>query len=161
MILTLCIPERDMDMTLSQTISEDLKNAMKAGDKNRTETLRMVRAQILEFEKKGLNREMTADEEMALLLNAVKKRKESIELYEKAGRQDLVEKESAEVAVISEYLPKQMSREEAETVIAGIIAQAGASGPGDLGKVMPLVMKELKGKLDGKIINEIVRTKLS
>ncbi|MGE5314543.1 MAG: GatB/YqeY domain-containing protein [Acidobacteriota bacterium] len=148
-------------MTLSQTISEDLKNAMKAGDKNRTETLRMVRAQILEFEKKGLNREMTADEEMALLLNAVKKRKESIELYEKAGRQDLVEKESAEVAVISEYLPKQMSREEAETVIAGIIAQAGASGPGDLGKVMPLVMKELKGKLDGKIINEIVRTKLS
>ncbi|HLP14725.1 MAG TPA: GatB/YqeY domain-containing protein [Bacteroidota bacterium] len=148
-------------MTLTQKISEDLKNAMKAGDKNRIDTLRMVRAQILEFEKKGLNRDMTADEEMALLLSAVKKRRESIEIYEKAGRTELAEKETAEVAIISEYLPKQMSREEAQTIIAGIVAQAGASGPGDLGKVMPLVMKELKGKLDGRVINEIVRSALS
>jgi uncharacterized protein len=150
-----------MFMTLTQKISEDLKNAMKAGDKNRTDTLRMVKAQILEFEKKGLNREMSADEEMALLLNAVKKRKESIEIYEKAGRKELADKEMAEVAIISEYLPKQMSREEADTIIKGIIAQAGPVGPNDLGKVMPLVMKELKGKIDGKIINELVRTKLT
>jgi uncharacterized protein len=149
-----------MFMTLTQKISEDLKNAMKAGDRNRTDTLRMVKAQILEFEKKGLNREMSADEEMALLLNAVKKRKESIEIYEKAGRKELADKEMAEVTIISEYLPKQMSREEADTIITGIIAQARPVGPNDLGKVMPLVMKELKGKIDGKIINELVRTKL-
>jgi uncharacterized protein len=148
-------------MALTQKITEDLKNAMKAGDRNRIDTLRMVKSQILEFEKKGLNREMTPDEEMAILLSAVKKRKESIEIYEKAGRTELVDKEAAEIAIISEYLPKQMSREDAETIISGIIAQAGPVGPGDLGKVMPLVMKELKGKIDGKIINEIVRTKLS
>ena len=134
---------------------------MKSGDKIRLETLRMLRAQILEFEKSGLNREMTDDDSMKILLSAVKKRKESVEVYEKAGRSELAEKEQKEIEIIQEYLPKQMSKEEAEIIIAKIIADVAATSPKDIGKVMPPIMKELKGKIDGKIINEIVKQKLS
>ncbi len=147
-------------MTFSEKITEDLKTAMKNGDKFRTETIRMLRAQILEFEKKGLNREMTEDDAMSILTTAVKRRRESIEQYEKAGRTDLAEAEKKEIEIISEYLPKQLSKEEAETIIAKIISESGATSSKDMGKVMPLVMKELKGKIDGKIINEIVKSKL-
>lgn len=147
-----------MNMSLRDKINEDLKNAMKSGDKVRTETLRMLRAQILEFEKSGAGREMNADDDMKILLSSVKKRKDSIEMYEKANRQDLAEKELAEIAIVQEYLPKQMSKEEAEAVIIRIIADAGTK---ELSKVMPLVMKELKGKLEGKIINEIVKQKIA
>lgn len=134
---------------------------MKSGDKIRLETLRMLRAQILEFEKSGLNREMTDDDSMKILLSAVKKRKESVEVYEKAGRSELAEKEQKEIEIIQEYLPKQMSKEEAEIIIAKIIADVAATSPKDIGKVMPPIMKELKGKIEGKIINEIVKQKLS
>ena len=144
-------------MGLRDKINEDLKNAMKSGDKIRTETLRMIRAQILEFEKSGIGREMNADDDMKILLSSVKKRKDSIEMYEKANRKDLAEKELAEIAIVQAYLPKQMSVAEAETIISKIISDAGSK---ELSKVMPLVMKELKGKLDGKVINEIVKQKI-
>ena len=148
-------------MGLKETLNEDLKNAMKSGDKMRTETLRMLRAQILEFEKSGANREMNADDDMKILLSSVKKRKDSIEMYEKANRPDLVDKETKEIEIVQAYLPKQMSKEDAEMIIAKIITEAGATTFKDLGKVMPLIMKELKGKVDGKLINEIVKLKLS
>jgi len=148
-------------MGLKEILSEDLKNSMKSGDKMRTETLRMIRAQILEFEKSGAGREMNADDDMKILLSSVKKRKDSIEMYEKANRPDLVEKEMKEIEIVQAYLPKQMSKEEAELIIAKIILDSGATTSKDLGKVMPLIMKELKGKLDGKLINEIVKLKLS
>ncbi len=136
---------------------QDLTNAMKSGDKLKTETLRMLRAQILEFEKSGAGREMNADDDMKILLSSVKKRKDSIEMYEKANRMDLAEKELKEIEIVQAYLPKQMSREEAEIIITKIIADAGTK---ELSKVMPLVMKELKGKLEGKVINEIVKLKI-
>lgn len=145
-------------MGLRDKINEDLKNAMKSGDKVRTETLRMLRAQILEFEKSGIGREMNADDDMKILLSSVKKRKDSIEMYEKANRKDLAEKEMAEIAIVQEYLPKQMGPEEAEKIIVRIIAESGSK---EISKVMPLVMKELKGKLDGKVINEIVKQKIA
>ena len=103
---------------------------------------------------------MTPDDELSLLSTAVKKRKESIEQYEKAGRMDLVAQEAAEVAIITEYLPTQMDKADAERIIYAIIEQSGAVTSKDMGKVMPLIMKELKGKIDGKTINEIVKTKL-
>ena len=134
---------------------------MKSGDKIRLETVRMLRAQILEFEKSGINREMNDDDAMKILLSAVKKRKESIELYENAGRKDLAEKELKELEIIQEYLPKQLTQEEAEATIAKIITGLGVTSAKEIGKVMPAVMKELKGKIDGKIINEIVRQKLA
>jgi hypothetical protein len=149
------------NMALKEKIGEDLKAAMKSGDKLRLETLRMLRAQILEFDKSGTGREMSADDEMKILLSAVKKRRESIEQYEKAGRVELLENEKKEIAIIQEYLPKQMERSEAESIISRIIADAGTNSVKDMGKIMPLVMKELKGKLDGKIINEIVKQKLT
>ncbi len=136
---------------------QDLTNAMKSGDKLKTETLRMLRAQILEFEKSGAGREMNADDDMKILLSSVKKRKDSIEMYEKANRMDLADKELKEIEIVQAYLPKQMSREEAEVIITKIIADAGTK---ELSKVMPLVMKELKGKLEGKVINEIVKLKI-
>jgi uncharacterized protein len=91
---------------------------------------------------------------------AMKKRKEAIEVYDKAGRTDLAQQERAELAVITSYLPKQLSPEEAAETIKRIIAQAGASGAKDFGKVMPLAMKELKGKIDGKQVQELVKTHL-
>jgi uncharacterized protein YqeY len=144
-------------MGLKDTIMQDLTNAMKSGDKLKTETLRMLRAQILEFEKSGAGREMNADDDMKILLSSVKKRKDSIEMYEKANRMDLADKELKEIEIVQAYLPKQMSREEAEIIITKIIADAGTK---ELSKVMPLVMKELKGKLEGKVINEIVKLKI-
>jgi uncharacterized protein YqeY len=147
-------------MALTQQINDDLKAAMKSGDKTKLETLRMLRAQIIEFEKKGLNREMNADDELGILISAAKKRKEAIEQYTAAGRMDLAEQESKELEFISAYLPKQMSREEAAAVVAGIIVQTGAVGLKEMSKVMPLAMKELKGKVDSKVISDLVKEKL-
>jgi uncharacterized protein len=147
-------------MALAQRIIDDLKAAMKSGDKTRLETLRMVRAQIIEFEKKGLDRQMNEDDEMSILVSAVKKRNESIEQFKAAGRTELVEQETKELKIISEYLPKQLSHEEAEAIIVKIIQESGASSLKEMGKVMPLAMKELKGKIDSKVISEIVKQKL-
>ena len=148
-------------MGLKEKINEDLKSAMKSGDKVRLETIRMVRAQVLEFDKSGTGREMSEDDEMKILLSAVKKRRESIDLYEKAGRSELAAVEKKEIEIIQEYLPKQMDPSDAEKIITRIISESGAVVSKDLGKVMPAVMKELKGKIDGKIINEIVKQKLA
>jgi uncharacterized protein len=147
-------------MALTQRINEDLKAAMKSGNKLRLETLRMLRAQIIEFEKKGLDRPMNEDDEMSILISASKKRKEAIEIFTKAGRMELVEQETKELEIISEYLPKQLSREDAEKIVAALIQQSGAASVKDIGKVMPGAMKELKGKIDSKTISEIVKQKL-
>lgn len=145
-------------MGLKDKVTQDLTSAMKSGDKLKTDTLRMLRAQIIEFEKSGIGREMNADDEMKILLSSVKKRKDSIEMYEKANRMDLADKEKKEIEIVQTYLPQQMSREDADKVITKIVADAGTK---ELSKVMPLVMKELKGKLDGKIINEIVKQRIA
>ncbi len=149
-------------MALKDKISEDIKSAMKSGDKLRLETLRTIRAALVEkeIERRGAAKEMTPEDELGVLTGAAKKRRESIELFGKGGRADLVDQETKELAIIQEYLPRQMSAEEILAVVRGIIAQSGATGPGDFGKVMPLVMKELKGKADGKLVQETVRRTL-
>ena len=98
---------------------------------------------------------------MKLLTKAVKQRKESAEIYAGQGRNDLVEAEQAELKIIENYLPKQMSQEELRTHLQGIIQRLGASSPADLGKVMGVAVKELAGKADGKLISETVKTLLS
>ncbi|MCU0372745.1 MAG: GatB/YqeY domain-containing protein, partial [Ignavibacteria bacterium] len=120
--------------------------------------LRSIRAEILKMDKSGMNREMNEEEEMQLVLRQAKMRKESIEMFSQAGRTDLVEKETRQLEIINEYLPKQLSREEAEKIISDIIKTTGVQSAKDLGKVMGPVMKELKGKFDGKLIQEIVKT---
>lgn len=147
-------------MTLEKKINEDLKAAMKSGDQIKLNTVRSLRAHIIELTKRGTGNMLTSDEELSVLMTAAKKRREAIEMYQKGGRRDLVEQEQKELEVINGYLPQPMSREEAEEVVLRIIARANASTAKDLGKVMPLAMKELKGKIDGKVVQEVVRQKL-
>jgi uncharacterized protein len=134
---------------------------MKAGDKLRTETLRGLRAGIIEFEKSGADREMNLDDDLKILTTAAKKRREAIELYEQNNRQELADKEKAELAVIQDYLPKQMTREEIGARVDQLIAETGAAGPQDANKVIPTIMKEVKGKADGKMVQEIVKERLA
>ena len=149
-------------MALKDTISDDLKAAMKSGDKIRLETLRTLRAVLMEreIEKRGTVNPVSAEDEIAVLMTAAKKRKESIEQFEKGGRMELAEQEQKELAIIQEYLPKQLSPQEIGMIIDEQAAQSGATGAADFGKLMPLVMKQLKGKADGKLIKDLVRKKL-
>jgi hypothetical protein len=149
-----------MGMTLNERINNDLKEALKSRDRTRLDTLRLLRAGMIELSKRGTGKEITPEDELSVLTAAVKKRKEAIELYEKGGRADLAHQERQELDVISSYLPKQLSKEEAEQVIQRIISETGASSSKDFGKVMPLAMKELKGRIEGKLVQEIVKSKL-
>ena len=146
-------------MSLSEKIASDLKAAMKSGQRTRVDVLRMIKAQIKNVEiEKG--RPLTEEEEIQVLQSAAKKRKEAIELYEKGGRPELAAKEKEELAIIEAFLPKQLSREEIEAVVAEIVSETGASSLKDLGKVMKEAMGRLRGKADGKVVQEIVRAKL-
>jgi uncharacterized protein YqeY len=147
-------------MSLKDKIGDDLKQSMLAQNAFRTETLRSIRAEILKMDKSGMDREMNEEEELQLLNKQAKMRKESIEMFEAAGRADLVERETKQLEIINEYLPKQLTREEAEAIIDNVIKESGATSAKDIGKVMGPVMKELKGKFDGKIIQEIVKSRL-
>ncbi|MDX9925707.1 MAG: GatB/YqeY domain-containing protein [Ignavibacteriaceae bacterium] len=143
-------------MNLTEKINADLKEAMKSGDKTRLETVRSIRAIILEFEKSGSGKVLTPELELNLLTSAAKKRKESIEQFENAGRTELAEKEKAELAIIEEYLPKKLSNEEIYDEIKKLASEIGAVSKNDFPKLMPLAAKELKGRADGKVIKEIV-----
>jgi len=143
-------------MGLREKINEDMKTAMKSGDKIRLETIRSIRALILEFDKSGANRELTPEDEIAMLSTAVKKRKESVEMFTKAGRMDLADKESAEFKILQEYLPKQLSEEEIISEIKTIAAEVGAATKADFAKLMPAAMKQFKGKTDGKTVKALV-----
>jgi len=147
-------------MTLTEKINEDLKTAMKAGDALRRDTLRSLRAGIIELEKRGLERGITPDEEIALLNSAIKRRKETIEQLANANRPEVVEQEKKELAIVQEYLPAQMDEAEVAATIEKVVSSTGAAGPADFGKVMGLVMKELKGKAEGAVIQRIVKEKL-
>ncbi len=147
-------------MEIQNRLSEDLKTAMKAKEKIKVETIRMVRAQLKDFQIAKRD-ELTQEDEISVLTNAAKKRKEALELYEKSDRQDLIEQEKQELEIISAYLPAQLSKEEVEKVVLKVMEEVGASSPQDLGKVMGATMKDLKGKADGKMVQEIVREKLS
>ena len=144
-------------MTFEQKINEDLKESMKSGDKLRLETLRSLRASIIEFSKSGTGKDMSEEDAQKILLNASKKRKDAIEMYKQAGRQDLLEKEESELAIISAYLPEQLSESEVVDALKSIIQQAGAEGPKDMGKVMGLAMKELRGKADGTLVQQCLK----
>jgi len=147
-------------MALAEKINDDLKAAMKSGDSIKLNTIRSIRTRIIEFSKRGTGSNITPEDEMTILLSEAKKRKEAIEMYQKAGRTDLSDQEQRELEIINEYLPKQMSREEAGEIVKKIIKEVGATSAKDFGKVMPAAMKELKGKIDGKIVQEVVKQQL-
>ncbi len=148
-------------MSLSKQIVADLTTAMKAQDAAKTSTLRMVKAAMMNRQiEKGS--ELDDDDAQKLLRSLVKQRRDSIEQYQKAGRQELVDKEQAEIDVIETYLPKAASQEEIEHVIAAVIAETGASSMKDMGKVMKAAQAALAGKnADGRLVSEIVKAKLA
>lgn len=150
-------------MALSDQISEQLKEAMKAKDETRLRTLRSIRAEILKKEKEGKGA-VTDDDVVAAIGRLVKQHKESIEQFAKAGRKDLVDSEQAELEILSSFLPEALSEEEIDRAIEEVFAQLQPSGPGDLGKVMGPLMGKLKktGKsFDGAAVNARVREKIS
>jgi uncharacterized protein YqeY len=149
-------------MALKERISLEMQGAMKAQDRVRLETLRTLRAALMEkeIELKARERGLTPEEEVSVLMTAAKKRRESIEMFEKGNRKDLVDRETAELSIIGEFLPTMMSPGEIEQAVNRIARDSGATGPSDFGKLMPAVMKELKGRADGRLIQEMVKKKL-
>lgn len=148
-------------MSLGKQIVSDLTAAMKAQDARRTSTLRMVKAAMMnrQIEKGG---ELDDDDMQKLLRSLVKQRRDSIEQYEKAGRQELVDKEQAEIAVIETYLPQAASQAEIEAAVDAAIAETGATSMKDMGKVMKAAQTALTGKnADGKQVSEVVKSKLA
>jgi hypothetical protein len=143
-------------MNLTEKINSDLKEAMKSNDTVRLQTIRSIRALILEFEKSGTGKKLDSDEEIKLLTSAAKKRKEAMEEYIKAGRNDLASLEETELKIIMTYLPKQLSMDEIISKVKQLAEQIGAQNKADFPKLMPLAVKELKGSADGKSIKEAV-----
>ena len=148
-------------MEFEKKINEELKSAMKSGDKIRLETIRAIRAGILTFKTSGSGKEMTDADCEKLLLSEAKKRKESAELYTKGNRQDLADKELAELHVIEEFLPKQMTPEEVAEFVKNLISELGVSDIKEIGKVMGPAMKQLRGKADGNAVQKAVKDILS
>lgn len=145
-------------MSLKETINQEIKRAMLAREKDQLKALRSIKALILLAEtQKGQEGELTPEKEISLLNKASKQRKESAEIFAAQNRPDLAEQELAELAVITQYLPAMMTPEEVERRMEGIIKSTGASGASDLGQVMGIAMKEMTGKADGKLINEMAK----
>jgi hypothetical protein len=151
-------------MTLKEQIGEDIKAAMKAKDKICLETVRSIKKALLEKEvelrAKGVN-SLNNEQEIELLSQQAKQRREAIAQYRKAGRNDLADQEAQELTIIETYLPDQISDEDLNQIIEEIITEVGAKTAKDLGKVMSNAMKKLKGKADGKKIQQLVKTKLN
>lgn len=149
-------------MNLFDQISEDIKKAMLAHEKEKLEALRGIKKEFLEAKTaKGSNGELTDEAALKILTRMVKQRKESAAIYAENGRDELAASELAEAAVIESYLPAQMSAEELETALQAIIAEVGAKGPSDMGKVMGRATKALAGKAEGRAINETVKRLLA
>ena len=149
-------------MDLFEKVSEDIKNAMKAKDKVALETLRNVKKCFLEAKTApGANDTLTDADALKIMQKLVKQGKDSAGVYAGQGRQDLADAELAQVAVIERYLPKQMTAEELENVLKEIIAQVGAAGPKDMGKVMGVATKRLAGLADGRAISATVKRLLA
>jgi uncharacterized protein YqeY len=147
-------------MTLKKKVDQEMILAIRAKDKIRLSALRMLKSGLHNREI-DLKRELNEAEFLQLLSGMVKQRKDSIEQFEKGGRTDLVEKEEAELKVIQEFMPAQMSETELDAIIAEAIRETGAAGAGDMGKVMKVLMPKVTGKADGKTVGETVKARLS
>lgn len=146
-------------MSLSQKIDDDMRNAMKSGDKERSGTLKMLKSDLT-YEKAKTGQDINDDQALDVIKRAAKKRKEAMKEYEAAGRNDLAEIEAAELKIIEEYLPEQMSEEQINTILDKILAEAGEVSQKMFGKLMGIASKELKGKADGAVIKDLLQKKL-
>jgi len=145
----------EREMTLKEQLAADLRDALRAGDERRKGTIRMVTAAIRNAEIAS-GRELDDTGVLQVLQREVKQRRDSIEEFRKGNRQDLVDRETGEIEVLQAYLPQQLTREQVATEARLVIAETGAAGPGDKNKVMPVLIKRLAGKAEGRTINEVV-----
>lgn len=149
-----------MSSQLFDTIMNDIKQAMKSQDKETLVTLRTLHSEIKNV---AINkRKDITDEDVALVVaKGIKQREDAIEQFRQGGRSDLIDKEQAQIAVYKKYQPQQLNRDEIETLVENVISETGASAPKDMGMVMKSLMPHVKGKADGKVVNEIVNKKLA
>ncbi|MBK3333218.1 GatB/YqeY domain-containing protein [Persephonella atlantica] len=145
---------------LLKKLQDEMKAAMKSGDKDRLSVIRMLISEIkkVQIDKK---RELTDEEIIQVLQRYAKQRKESIKQYREAGREDLAQKEEKELQIVQEFLPQPLSEEEIEKIVEEVIQETGASSMKDMGKVMKAVMEKVKGRADGSTVSSIVKKKLS
>jgi uncharacterized protein YqeY len=148
-------------MTLREKISKDFTDALKARDDRKLSALRLLRTEIKKREVSGQRKELSDPEVMDAISALVKQRRESIRLFREGQRQDLAEQEEAELQILLAYLPQALSQAEIESMIDQVIAESQATGPKDMGKVMKAAMAKMAGRAEGKIVNEIVKQRLS
>jgi len=146
-------------VSLRQDIHKDIAVAMKAGEKERLSTVRMLMSAI-KYKEVDAHRELTDEETIAVISTLVKQRQDSIEQFTKGNRLDLVEKETKELEVLRTYLPPQLTEAEVRDIIKKAVAETGATGQKDMGKLMKVIMPQVKGKADGKLVNDIVKEAL-
>lgn len=144
---------------MKEELLKALKEAMKNKDEIKKDTITLLRSAILQVEKDN-QKQLSEDEMLAIVSKEVKKRKESIADYEKANREDIVQKLKKEIEILSEYLPEQLSEEEIVKIVEEAINETGATSPRDMGKVMQAIRPKTNGKADGKVVSQIVREKL-
>ncbi|MBT2636493.1 MULTISPECIES: GatB/YqeY domain-containing protein [unclassified Bacillus (in: firmicutes)] len=148
-------------MSLLERLNNDMKQAMKNKEKDRLTTIRMVKASLQNEAIKFGKQELSEEEELTVLSREVKQRKDSLQEFEKAGRQDLVEKIQTELKHVEIYMPQQLSEEEVTTIVKEAIAETGAASKADMGRVMAVLMPKVKGKADGSLVNKLVQQHLS
>ena len=146
-------------LSLSEQIMSDMKEAMKARNKVRLNTVRMIKSALMN-EKIKAGHDLTAEEELTVLSREKKQREESIDEFTKADRKDLADETKQELAIVESYLPKQMTEEELNQAVSSAIAEVNAQGKSDFGKVMKVLMPKIKGKADGKAASDVVRKQL-
>jgi len=152
--------ETEGAISLKKNIDEDIKEALKSKDSLRLGVLRMLKSEI-RYKEIDTRSELSDEEVISILSSSIKRRKDSIEQFERGGRDDLVSQEKAELEVILGYMPEQLTEEKLSGIISQAIKEVNASGPSDLGKVMKLIMPQVKGKADGKLVNQLVSSQLS
>ena len=143
-------------MSLVERLNSDMKQAMKNREKDKLSVIRMLKASLQNEGIKLGKQELSEDEELTVLSRELKQRKDSLQEFDKAGRQDLTDKLHAEIAVVESYMPKQLSEEELDALVTEAIAQTNATSKADMGKVMSAIMPKVKGKADGSLVNKLV-----
>ena len=147
-------------MSLESRIDQDLKEALKAGEKTKLTVLRGLKSDI-KYKRIDKGEDLTDDDVIAVLSTCVKKVRDSIEQFTRGGRDDLVKKEQFELSIIQSYLPEQLSEEKIREIVAAAIAESGADSPAKIGLVMKIVMPQLKGRADGKMVNKLAMEMLA
>ncbi|MEH7885451.1 GatB/YqeY domain-containing protein [Bacillus sp. JJ1609] len=148
-------------MSLLERLNNDMKQAMKNKEKDRLTTIRMIKASLQNEAIKVGKQELSEEEELTVLSREVKQRKDSLQEFEKAGREDLVEKIQTELKHVEVYMPQQLSEEEVTAIVKDAIAETGAASKADMGRVMAVIMPKVKGKADGSLVNKLVQQHLS